>query len=141
MNWELNWQVTKVVLKKIKKGKEEAKANYRPCLKDELFDLWIRIFLDPNDEQVHHLRSLDKEVRRRERLSAHLWRIKSKSTWMKIGDAPNKCFFLLVTTKRICESIKTLALVDKRLIEDKTKILEGVYAYYRKLYQKDRRVA
>lgn len=51
VNWELWWLTIKVELKKIRKGREEANAN-RPCLEDELFELKLRIGLNPDEEHV-----------------------------------------------------------------------------------------
>lgn len=73
-------------------------------------------------------------------LKAHLWHIRSRSTWFKIEDAPRSYFFMLVTTKRICEIIKKLVLDDGRVIEDESKILHGIYNHCRNLYRRDSRV-
>lgn len=81
------------------------------------------------------------EVRRIERMNAHLWHIRSRSTWFKIGDAPRCYFFILVTTKRIRETIKKLALPDGRITKDENEILHGVFSHHRKLYKRDPRVA
>lgn len=63
-------------------------------------------------------------------------RVKSWSTWFKVGDATSPYFFNVVTPKRICESIKGLALPDESIMEDEGEILEGVFAHRRKLYKK-----
>lgn len=74
-------------------------------------------------------------------MNVHLWHIHSKSTWFKIGDAPNHYFFMLVIAKRIWETIKKLALPNGRIIEDEYEILHGFYSHYRNLYKKDPGVA
>lgn len=70
-----------------------------------------------------------------------MWRNRSRLVWLKLGDASSNYFFKLVTAKRIRESIKTLALSDGRLTEDKSEILIRVYDHYRELYKRDLNVA
>lgn len=86
------------------------------------------------------LHELERKVRRREQLSVNLWRLRSCSIWLKIGDAPSQYFFHLVKAKRIRESIKILAPPNGSLMEDEDMILQGVHAHYRKLYKWDPRV-
>lgn len=104
---------------------------------DLLYDLRTTASLNPDLEHIARMKALEVEVRRRERQSVHLWHIRSHSTWVKIGDAPNQYLFKLVTAKRIGESIKILALPDGRIIEDENDIMYGVYAHCKNLYKKD----
>lgn len=85
--------------------------------------------LNPNQDFSQRIQVLLEEVRRRERAKAHLWRIRSRSTWMKLSDAPSQYFFKLVQAKRIEESIGKLALADGRITEDEYKILQGVHSH------------
>lgn len=96
---------------------------------DHLFELCIEVSNSLEVELIQQLKELEDEVRMRERLSTHLWRLKSRFTWFKIGDSPSH-YFKLVTTKRIWEMIKILAISDDRLMEDRNEIMHGVYEHY-----------
>lgn len=94
--------------------REELEKNY-PYPKDRLYELTIKVNNTPEADLIQKLTKLEDEVHRREILSTHLWRLRSHSTWLKIGDAPSHYFFKLIAAKRISEMIKVLALSDGRL--------------------------
>lgn len=75
----------------------EAHEQSRVCLEDQLYDLRIEANHSPNPDLIQRLNIIEVEVRRRERMQAHLWRICSRSTWIKICSA---YFFQLVIAKR-----------------------------------------
>lgn len=140
INWELGWKSIKKEVKRIQKERDIAeRARIQP--EDELFELRLAASDPTTPVNQQRLRDLEMEIRRRERMNAHLWHLHSKSTWFKIGDAPNKYFFMLVTAKRIRETIKKLALADGWIMEDKNEILHGVFTHYKNLYRQHPRVA
>lgn len=90
---------------------------------DQLYDLSMHIGLDSNEDQLRQLTKITEEVQRRERQFSILWKLHNKSKWMKLGDAPNAYFFLLIQGKRAREAMKALALPDGKIIEDEGEIL------------------
>lgn len=79
INWELGWKAIMHEVKWIQKDKD--KAN-RDCVRPE--DGLFKLCLATSDQIVldnlQRMRELEVEVRRRERMNAHLWRLCSKST-------------------------------------------------------------
>lgn len=113
INWDLGWkEICKRVLQNQKDKDEVEKNRIRP--KDQLYDLWIEAYIDtdPDPKLISWLKNLEDEVRKRERYLTNPWRICSKATSLKIGDAPMTYFFKLVHAKRIHESIKKLMFSD-----------------------------
>lgn len=53
---------------------------------------------------------LTNEVQHKERQNAVMWRVQSRSRWMKLGDVPSSYFFHLVMVKCARETIKILEL-------------------------------
>lgn len=136
INQELGWKSIKKVIRKIQKERDAIKAvQSRP--KDELFGLRISTCDNEDLLILQWMKELESKVRKRERRSAHLWQIRSRSTQLKIGDPPSQYFFKLVTPKWIQESIKKLAMHDRRIMEDELEILARVFTHYRNLYKKD----
>lgn len=70
-----------------------------------------------------------------------MWRIRSRSHWEKLGDAPSTYFFQLVVVKRMREMIKVLVLPNGRVTEDEQEILQEVFRSSRTLYARDQQVA
>lgn len=121
VNWELGWRVVKIFLKDVKKEWDDIEKNWiRPD--DEIYDMRNRIGTT-DLAQVAKLVELEGEVRRCECANATMWRIRSKSKWMKIGDAPYQYFLKLIQAKRIQESIKVLLTSNGRFTKDENEIL------------------
>lgn len=139
INWELGQRSIKNTLKSTKRVRDDREKN-RIRLEDQLFELRNQIGSNPNAAQVQHLVDLEGEVHRWECANATLQQIRSKSSWMKIGDSPSQYFFKLVQAKRIQESIKILSTLDGGSTKDKEEILRGVYNHCRCLYVKDHQV-
>lgn len=70
----------------------------------------------------------------------NLWKIHSRSIWLKIGNALSQYFFKLVQAKRIGETMKKLMLSGIKITSDKVEIPHGVYTHCKKLYKKHPRV-
>lgn len=66
-----------------------------------------------------------------------MWRIRCKTTWFKLGDAPNQYFLKLLQEKIIRETIKVLSILGGGVIEDEEEILRLVFLHCRNLYSKD----
>lgn len=108
---------------------------------DELFDLCIEVCSTHDPDLILRMKVLETEVHRMERLQTHLWRLRSNSTWVKIGDAPTAYFFMLVKAKCIRETVKALARANGSITEDEQELLSGVHTHYASLYKKGHKVA
>lgn len=84
INWELGWKAIQNEIKRIKKTRDEVEMS-RPRPEDQLYELRLEANrnLGSETEQLFHLRELESEVRRRERISVNLWRLRSRSIWLK----------------------------------------------------------
>lgn len=96
---------------------------------------------DLKEERLWQLAELTQEMQRRERQNAILWRVRNKSKWMKLGDAPSSYFFKLMQAKCARETLKASALPEGGVIEDEQEIVQEVYHFCRDLYARDPLVA
>lgn len=135
INWELGWRDVRLVIKFFRKERD-LMATQKDRPEDRLFDLRSNLEMHPDQVHIRQLLELKNEVRKKEREWAVFWRIRCKSMWMTIDDAPIAYFFRLIKAKRIKEAIKTLIILGKGVVHDKDTIIQEILCQSR-LFTKD----
>ncbi|KAL3681068.1 hypothetical protein R1sor_024024 [Riccia sorocarpa] len=111
-------------------------SDSRP-LPEQLRQVREKIALDNTAEKRARLAALETQVKEQELKDASSWRLRSRSRWLKEGDAPSHYFFAMMRSKYKREMIETLTTDEGEILTSQEEILTETHRFYQNLFQEE----
>ncbi|KAL3679911.1 hypothetical protein R1sor_022867 [Riccia sorocarpa] len=136
VKWELSWKRVKKVMQTLRKEAREKESAVEPLM-TKLEGLRALISRDNTLENRKQLAALEEQVKQRELKDARAWRLRSRTRWLREGDAPSQYFFAILKSKCKREEMLRLELEDGSEVTDKGEILRETHKFYQSLFSED----
>ncbi|KAL3692767.1 hypothetical protein R1sor_006418 [Riccia sorocarpa] len=136
VKWDLAWKRVKNVLKEARRNRNKSRLTREELC--QLVTAWRSKVTaeDSAENRAGYQKALD-QLRTYELEEAEKWRVRSRATWMRAGDAPTRYFFALWKAKVKKEEINILQKLDGSQETSKKGILDMIGDYYKSLFQEE----
>ncbi|KAL3689197.1 hypothetical protein R1sor_015506 [Riccia sorocarpa] len=121
--------------------KQDKDSEEVTVLATKLHDIRIQLHEDPTSRRVEEMEVTLNKLRRREKIDAHITRVRCRIRWLHEGEAPSKFFFASWKSKIMQESITTLKVANGNVLTDAEEILQEVQEVHSNLYTNEVPVA
>ncbi|KAL3700949.1 hypothetical protein R1sor_018971 [Riccia sorocarpa] len=129
--WQKAWIRIRTVLKHEKKKAEEEKRQHHD-LKHELRELREAAEQNQSEPLLTRIKYKEGELRIQEHEDARAWRLRSKTRWLKEGEAPSRYFFAQLKAKFANETMNAIQLQDGTTTTDREAITKEVHRIHTK---------
>ncbi|KAL3692814.1 hypothetical protein R1sor_006465 [Riccia sorocarpa] len=130
--WSLAWARVKDFCRDLHKSQTD-QHNIRE-LQKEVENRRRFLPYDCSEEDIQELSQLEQELNTIEDQEASLWYLRSRSKWLREGEAPTRYFFNLAKSRFSKDRISGLQKDNGEFVTGQTDILQVVECYYSDLY-------
>ncbi|KAL3677972.1 hypothetical protein R1sor_020928 [Riccia sorocarpa] len=138
--WEMAWIRLRNVLKTEKRLMDQENR--------EIHDLRLEVLsLRKITEEREHsnltdrLKKAEEQLRKFEHEEARTWRLRSRSRWLREGEAPTRYFYSQAKTKFARETIQALQIDEGERTTSRREIIQKVEDFYTHLYEREETTA
>ncbi|KAL3692032.1 hypothetical protein R1sor_005683 [Riccia sorocarpa] len=136
VHWELGWLRIKKIMQEVRRETRHTEADLQ-TLPAQLMQIRINIKMENTPENRALLAKLETQVKEQEINNAVAWRLRSRSRWLREGDAPSQYFFAMMRSKFKREMIESLTTDSGDIITAPEDILPETHRFYQDLFQEE----